>query len=287
MNCTDKKCCEGNCKPEEEVRQQVREQYSKIATQKCCGTGVSCCGSAPQAADQLAKTLGYTVEQLKMLPEGANMGLSCGNPSDVASLKEGDIVLDLGSGGGMDVFVAGLTVGQTGRAIGVDMTAAMIDKARQNAKIFTERSGLSNVEFRLGEIEHLPCADSSVDVVISNCVLNLSQNKEQVWREIFRVLKPNGRVSISDMALLKLLPPQVKQVVNALYGGVTGAVLETQKMVENAGLTNVVLKQKPEYVAAMTSFNDPLYKEVINYLPKDATPSDYLSAVEVQANKPK
>ncbi|CAL5978624.1 Arsenite_methyltransferase [Hexamita inflata] len=288
MSCGDN-CCECNCQPEEEVRTQVREGYSKIAAQTCCGTGVSCCGSAPQAADQLAQTLGYSVEQLKMLPEGTNMGLSCGNPSAVAALKEGEVVLDLGSGGGMDVFIAGLKVGQSGRAIGVDMTAAMIDKARKNAKIFTERSGLSNVEFRLGEIEHLPCADSSVDVIISNCVLNLSQNKEQVWREIFRVLKPNGRVAISDMALLKLLPPQVKQIVNALCGCVTGAVLleETQKLVEKVGLINVVLKQKPEYVAAMTSFKDPLYKEVINYLPKDASVQDYLTSVEVQATKPK
>ena len=174
----------------ETVRQTVREGYGKIAVSDnaCCGSGVSCCGSSPEAAAALVKHIGYSGDDLAVLPEGANMGLSCGNPTAIAALQSGEVVLDLGAGGGFDVFIAGRKVGAGGRAIGVDMTAEMLGKARRNAVEYRTRTGFANVEFRLGEIEHLPVADASIDVVISNCVLNLSPDKPQVWREMARVL---------------------------------------------------------------------------------------------------
>jgi len=274
----------------ETIRQTVREGYGKIArtSSTCCNQGVSCCGSAPAEADQLAQHIGYSAEELAALPEGTNMGLSCGNPNALAALKPGEVVLDLGSGGGFDVFIAGRKVGPTGRAIGVDMTADMIAKARQNARIYRERSGLDNVEFRLGEIEHLPLADASVDVVISNCVLNLSPDKPQVWREIARVLKPEGRVAISDLALLQPLPDAVREMVEALVGCVAGAVLvsETEQMAKAAGLENIVLTPKTDYVDGMTDWQDPLYQKIVSQLPAGAKPSQYITSLEVRATAP-
>jgi SAM-dependent methyltransferase len=203
-------------------------------------------------------------------------------------LKPGEVVLDLGSGGGFDVFIAGRKVGPTGRAIGVDMTAEMISKARKNAASYREQAGFNNVEFRLGEIEHLPVADSSVDAIISNCVINLSPDKAQVWREIARVLKPGGRVAVSDMALLKPLPAAVLKMVEALIGCVAGAALasETECWVREAGLTDIVLTPKAEYVEAMTGFEDPLYQQIVAHLPTGAKPGDYIVSLEVQARKP-
>jgi len=276
---------------QEAVRRMVREGYAKIArdaSSGACGGGVACCGSSPQDSEALAKELGYTVDELKALPEGANLGLSCGNPAALAALKPGEVVLDLGSGGGFDVFVAGPKVGKTGRAIGVDMTPDMLSKARKNIASYRERIGLDNVEFRLGEIEHLPLADNSVDVVISNCVINLSPDKPQVWNEIARVLKPGGRAAISDVALLKPLPVEVLKLVEALVGCVTGAVLasETERMARDAGLQDVVLKSKANYIEAMTSWEDPLYRKIVEHLPAGSKPSEYVTSLEVQARKP-
>ena len=276
----------------EAVRRMVREGYAKIAQDTsagCCGPGVSCCGSAPQDANKLARELGYSVEELKSLPDGANMGLSCGNPAALAALKPGETVLDLGSGGGFDVFIAGRKVGATGRAIGVDMTPEMLGKARRNIVGYRQETGLDNVEFRLGEIEHLPIADNSVDAIISNCVINLSPDKAQVWREMARVLKPGGRVAVSDMALMKPLPPEVLKIVEALVGCVAGAVLvsETGRMTREAGLKDIVLKVKSDYIEAMLDFEDPLYKKVIALLPAGSKASDYITSLEVQALKPK
>ena len=275
---------------EQAVRQLVREGYAKIAQDTstgCCSPGVSCCGSAPPDADKLARELGYSVEELKSLPEGANMGLSCGNPAALAALKPGEVVLDLGSGGGFDVFIAGRKVGASGRAIGVDMTPEMLAKARRNTASYRKETGMDNVEFRLGEIEHLPVADNSVDAIISNCVINLSPAKPQVWREMARVLKPGGRVAVSDMALLKPLPPEVLKMVEALVGCVAGTVLvsETERMAKEAGLVNILLRAKSDYIDGMVVWQDPLHQKIIANLPTGAKPGDYITSLEVQARK--
>jgi len=273
----------------EAVRQKVREGYGKIAGSggSCCGPAPTCCGSGPVASENLAKHIGYSAEELAALPEGANMGLSCGNPNALAALQAGEVVLDLGAGGGFDVFIAGRKVGPTGRAIGVDMTPEMLAKARKNIGTYRERTGLNNAEFRLGEIEHLPVADASVDVVMSNCVLNLSPDKAQVWREIARVLKPCGRVAVSDLALLKPLPPTVAESVEALVGCVVGAVLvsETERMAKEAGLGEIVLKAKSGYIDGMVDWQDPLYQKIVADLPAGMKPSDYITSLEITARK--
>ena len=274
-----------NLDTKEQIREAVREGYGKIAKTggSCCSS--SCCGSG--AAGEVAKSVGYSEAELATLPEGANMGLSCGNPTAIASLKPGEVVLDLGSGGGFDAFIAGPKVGPTGRVIGVDMTPDMLGKARQGIATYRKRTGLDNVEFRLGEIEHLPLADSSVDVAISNCVLNLSPDKPQVWREIARALKPGGRVAISDLALLKPLPEDIRQMIEALVGCIAGAVLvdQTKAMAEAAGLVDIVLTPKPGYIDAMVDWNDPLYRKIIERLPRGAKASDYVVSLEVTAKK--
>ena len=236
----------------------------------------------------MAQAIGYDAAELAELPEGANMGLSCGNPVALAALKEGEVVVDLGSGGGFDVFIAGRKVGPEGRSIGVDMTPEMVSKARRNAEQYRASTGFDNVEFRLGEIEHLPLADNFADVVISNCVINLSPEKSQVWREIARVLKPGGRAAVSDLALLKPLPEELRGTVEALVGCIAGAVLveETERMVQEAGLKEVELTTKPGYIEAMTSMNDPLYRKVLDALPEGAKPGDYIVSLEVNARKP-
>jgi len=231
--------------------------------------------------------IGYARDEMGAVPEGANMGLSCGNPTAIALLRPGEVVLDLGSGGGFDCFVAGPRVGAHGRVIGIDMTAEMIAKARRNLSIYREQSGLDNVEFRLGEIEHLPVADASIDVVISNCVLNLSPDKQQVWNEIARVLKPGGRVAVSDLALRRPLPEAIRADVEALVGCVAGAVLidETRRMIEGAGLVDAVLTPKPEYIEAMTHWEDPLYRKIVSGLPANTTPSDFITSLDVTARR--
>jgi small redox-active disulfide protein 2 len=276
----------------ETVRRMVREGYAKIAQDNsagCCGTSVSCCGSAPQDAQKLARELGYSVEELKSLPDGANMGLSCGNPAALAALRPGEVVLDLGSGGGFDVFIAGRKVGATGRAIGVDMTPEMLAKARRNAAGYREQTGLDNVEFHLGEIEHLPVADNSVDAIISNCVINLSPDKPQVWREMARALKPGGRVAVSDIALLRPLPHAVREMVEALVGCVAGAVLasDTERMAREAGLRDIVLTKKSDFLKAKADWNDPLYRKIAEHLPAGTEAADFITSLEIRARKTK
>jgi AhpD family alkylhydroperoxidase len=273
----------------EGIRKAVRAGYGQIAKTggSCCGATPTCGNPTPAGSEALAKLVGYSAEELAALPEGANMGLSCGNPNVLAALRPGEVVLDLGSGGGFDAFIAARKVGATGRALGVDMTPEMLAKARNNIGPYRKRSGLDNVEFRLGEIEHLPIADNSVDVVISNCVINLSPDKPQVWREIARVLKPGGRVAVSDLALLKPLPAEILKMVEALVGCVAGAVRvsETERMAREAGLTEIRLNPKKDYLAAMTDWNDPLYKKIIEHLPAGSGPADYITSLEVTASK--
>lgn len=284
----------------EAVRDSVRSGYTAIAqsgtwtaldaetTSSSCCSGGGCCGPSGFSADALAIAVGYSQAELDHLPEGANMGLSCGNPTAIASLRSGEVVVDLGSGGGFDCFLAGRRVGNAGRVIGVDMTPAMLTKARRNIDAYRRQSGLDNVEFRLGEIEHLPVADASVDVVMSNCVLNLSVDKPRVWREIARVLKPGGRVAISDLALRKPLPEAIVQNVTALVGCVAGAVLvdETRRQVAAAGLVASELTENDEYVRAMTQWQDPLYRTIAAALNPGETIADYITSLSITAVKP-
>jgi len=274
-------------KSSEQIREEVRAGYAGIATVQQCSCNTGCCGGSPTDPEQLAKALGYDAESLAHLPEGANMGLSCGNPVAIAALQEGQVVLDLGSGGGFDVFQAGVKVKASGRVIGVDMTHEMITLARKNTEHYRQRTGLDNVEFRLGEIEHLPVADSSVDVVLSNCVINLSPTKPQVWREIFRVLKPAGKVSISDLALLKPLPDNIRDMVAALVGCVAGAALvdDTENMLKTAGFTSIKLTPKPDYVKNMVAWNDPLYREITAALPENENMENYIVSLSIEAQK--
>lgn len=262
------------------IREIVRDGYAKVATRQ----GTSCCGSG---GEQLAEVVGYSQSDLEALPEGANMGLSCGNPTALAALREGEVVLDLGSGGGFDVFVAGPRVGARGRVIGVDMTPEMISKARRNIAAYRERTGLDNVEFRLGEIEHLPAADASVDVIISNCVINLSPDKRRVWQELARVLRPGGRVAVSDLALLRPLPQEVREMVEAMVGCVAGAieVAETERIAREAGLIDVRIEPKASYVEAMTEWQDPLWRKICERLPEGESPADYVASVDITARR--
>ena len=222
----------------EQIKKVVRERYAKIVKQEsfCCGTIESSCGSS-NSAHKISKIIGYSDEELKAVPEDSNLGLGCGNPVAFASLGEGEVVLDLGSGAGFDCFLTANKVGKNGRVIGVDMTPEMIEKARENSK----KGNYENVEFRLGEIENLPVADNSVDVVISNCVIVLSPDKRKVFSEAFRVLKPGGRLMISDIVLLSQLPDFIKNSIEAYIGCVSGAMIKDEyiRKIEAAGFHNV------------------------------------------------
>ncbi|MHC4777653.1 MAG: arsenite methyltransferase [Planctomycetota bacterium] len=293
--CDDKKkapnagCCGEDRTDGEKVRQTVRDAYGKIAREagSCCGPS-TCCGPGNDA-DTLARNIGYTPDELASLPEGANMGLSCGNPTALASLGEGEVVVDLGSGGGFDIFLAARKVGPSGRAIGVDMTSDMLSTARRNALTFMDETGMENVEFRLGEIENLPLADNSVDVVLSNCVINLSPDKQRVWRDVARVLKPGGRVAVSDLALLKPIPEALRESVSALVGCVAGAVLveETRAMLESAGFVEIALEPKTDLVESMESWSDSFYAAIVEHLPQGEKVSDYVTSLSISAKKPK
>ena len=222
---------------EEKIKKIVRKRYAKVAktSGSCCASNVSCC-SAPSDS-QVSKMIGYSQDEMQAVPEGANLGLGCGNPTALASLKEGERVLDLGSGGGFDCFLAAKKVGKNGKVIGVDMTPEMLDKARSNAA----KGKYANVEFRLGEIENLPVADNSVDVIISNCVINLAPNKKRVFEEAFRVLASNGRLMVSDIVLLKALPKAIQENVEAYAGCISGAEIKDKyiELIQKAGFRNV------------------------------------------------
>ncbi len=230
---------------EEKVKKIVRNRYAKVAKSNgsCCASSVNCCSKPTD--EQVSKLVGYSQEELNAVPEGANLGLGCGNPTALASLKEGERVLDLGSGAGFDCFLASKKVGKSGKVIGVDMTPEMLDKARSNAK----KGKYTNVEFRLGEIENLPVADNSVDVIISNCVINLAPNKKRVFEEAFRVLAPKGRLMVSDIVLLKDLPKAIQENVEAYAGCISGAELKQNyiELMRKSGFKEVKILQEKVY----------------------------------------
>ena len=245
---------------DEDIRKAVRKKYSTIAKEErsCCGARGTCqCGDTTEAK---SKRIGYTEEELSSVPEGANMGLGCGNPVALASLKEGETVLDLGSGGGFDALLAARRVGENGKVIGVDMTPEMLEKARSNAR----KGKLQNIEFRLGEIEYLPVADNSVDAIISNCVINLSTDKGRVFNEAHRVLRSGGRLMVSDIVLLEKLPDFLKDSVEALTGCIAGAMLKDDyiQTIQKAGFKDVSIMGESVY--PITSLiNEPKVKAAI------------------------
>ena len=246
----------------EDIKKKVRESYARIAEQGsscCCGPSSSCCGST-DTLQEISRGIGYSDEEIATVPNGANLGLGCGNPVAMASLKEGDIVLDLGSGAGFDCFLAANKVGEKGRIIGVDMTPEMVSRARKNAA----KGDYNNVEFRLGEIENLPVADASVDVVISNCVINLAPDKTRVFNEVFRVLKSGGRVMVSDIVLLKPLPDSIRNSVEAYVACIAGAALKDEYLgaIEAAGFEDITVLGEA-VVPADLVLNDPTAQTII------------------------
>ena len=252
----------------DEIRASVRKNYAKVAkgaNSGCCGSG-GCCGGAPINVSEASYGIGYSEDDLASTPSESNMGLGCGNPLAIASLKEGEVVLDLGSGGGFDCFLARRQVGESGYVIGVDMTSDMIELARRNAV----KSGYKNVEFRLGEIEHLPVKDSLIDVIISNCVINLSPDKEQVFKEAFRVLKPGGRLSISDVVAIERLPEKMKHDLDAIASCIGGAehVEDLRVMMQKAGFKNINLipKSNSREVIESWNFGEHVEDYVASYL---------------------
>lgn len=248
---------------DEEIRKTVRERYGSIAVKdnSCCGPTNSCCGGG--SADTISQSVGYSDEELGAVPDGANLGLGCGNPTALASLKEGETVIDLGSGAGFDCFLAANIVGETGKVIGIDMTPEMLEKARENAR----KGNYDNVEFRLGEIENLPVADNSADVVISNCVINLSPDKSRVFKEAFRVLKPGGRLMVSDVVLLEELPDFIRNSTAAYIGCVSGAMLKEDYLatIRDAGFGEVKILEETSFPLEFIA-DDPLAQEVIGKL---------------------
>jgi arsenite methyltransferase len=277
-----------------EIKKTVREKYGAIARERgsSCGCAISaqsCCGGSTSSSNvnTISKSVGYSDADISSVPDGANLGLGCGNPIALASLKAGETVLDLGSGAGFDCFLAAAKVGAKGKVIGVDMTPDMLDKARENCR----KGGYGNVEFRLGEIENLPVADNSVDVIISNCVINLAPDKKKVFSEAFRVLKPGGRVMVSDMVLLKELPEKIKSSVEAYIGCVAGASLKEDylSIIANAGFKNVNVNDETIFITG-DMFNDPMVKDIVKQLkmPKEelADMANSVVSIKVSAIKP-
>jgi arsenite methyltransferase len=276
---------------EQEIKSAVRKHYATIAVgdrEGCCAPASSegsCCSSSAAPAD-LSRKIGYAEQDLAEVPEGANLGLGCGNPVALASLREGEVVVDLGSGAGFDCFLAARRVGESGRVIGVDMTHEMLEKARENAR----KGGYGNVEFRLGEIENLPVADGTADVIISNCVINLSTDKERVFRESFRVLKPGGRLMVSDLVLSKPLPASVRRSLEAYAGCISGALMKEEYLnaVRAAGFSEVRIAGESVYPVGSSH---PDETELALFRDENVTPAEMRAAAEavvslkVQATK--
>jgi SAM-dependent methyltransferase len=258
----------------DETRQIVRQKYSRVveSNQGCCSCAPGCCGAPAVDAGSISQGLGYSGAEVAAVPEGANLGLGCGNPQAIASLKPGETILDLGSGGGFDCFLAARQVGDAGRVIGVDMTPEMISKARANA----EKGGYRNVEFRLGEIENLPVADQTADVLISNCVINLSPDKPRVFAEIYRALKPGGRLAVSDVVATAPLPDNLRRDMALYTGCIAGAsmIAEVEAMLKACGFVDIRATPKDE----SKSF-------IRNWAP-GTNVTDYVVSANIQAVKP-
>lgn len=270
------------------VREAVRSRYAGIAEAKTglddavgekgcgCQPGPACCdqtvSNAPADEMEVSRRLGYSEEELASVPDGANLGLGCGNPQAIAALRPGEIVLDLGSGAGFDCFLAARAVGSDGAVIGVDMTSEMVGKARENAL----KGGYGNVEFRLGEIERLPVADATVDVVISNCVINLSPDKPAVFREAYRVLKPGGRIAVSDVVATATLPEEWLDDMRLLSACISGAAMvdEVETMLADAGFTDIDVRPVEES------------REFIREWEPGNRLEDYVRSASIQAVKP-
>lgn len=242
---------------EQNIKKAVRENYAKVASSnsRCCGSSsVSCC-LGPGMEKEISSGIGYSKEEMDKVPEGSNLGLGCGNPVALASIKKGEIVLDLGSGAGFDCFLAAEKVGPEGKVIGVDMTPEMINKANENA----EKGGYKNVEFRLGEIENLPVEDNSVNLIISNCVVNLSPDKGKVFKEAYRVLKPDGRMMVSDIVLTEELPDFIKNDTSAYVSCVSGATIKDEylKLIKNAGFIAIKVLDEANFPVSFTGNDNP------------------------------
>lgn len=246
----------------ERIKDDVRKSYARIAKgiqTSCCGPKQSCCSKRILAQD-ISKKIGYTNDELSCLPEGANLGLGCGNPVALASLNHGEVVLDLGSGAGIDCFLAARQVGPTGKVIGLDMTAEMVAKARDNAR----KGGFENIEFRLGDIENMPVEKDSVDVIISNCVINLVPDKTRAFAETYRVLKAGGRMMISDIVLTKELPVAIKESVEAYVGCLSGAVMKEEylRLIKKAGFQEVQIQSEQPFPLDVMG-NDPAANAIV------------------------
>jgi arsenite methyltransferase len=269
------------------VKKIVREGYAEVVKGKssCCTPKSSCCG-ATNIAEDISKKIGYTDEEMKSVPQGSNLGLGCGNPVALASLKAGEIVLDLGSGAGFDCFLAANKVGKAGKVIGVDMTPEMLEKARENAR----KGNYENIEFRLGEIENLPVADNAVDAIISNCVINLSPDKKRVFEEAFRVLKPGGRLMVSDIVVLKELPDAIKNSIAAYIGCLSGAMMKEDYLaaIKSAGFKNITVVSEDGFDIDCMA-NDPTAQAIVEDLKISAMElssiADAVRSVKVQAVK--
>ncbi len=273
---------------EEKIKGAVRDAYAKVAKDEPRSFAVNrCCGGSSIFVRDISLAVGYKKEELDAVPEGANLGLGCGNPTALASLKKGETVLDLGAGAGFDCFLAANNVGVDGMVIGVDMTPEMVDKARSNAR----QGGYKNVDFRLGELEHLPVADHSVDVLISNCVINLTPDKAAVFNEAFRVLKPGGRFAVSDIVLLKALPDAVKQSVAAFVGCLSGAIMKAAYLetIRTAGFKDVRVVDEAAFSLDCMA-NDPTAQTIgssLSLTPEELNDvSDAISSIKVVGEKP-
>lgn len=286
-NTDNRQCCDdspqsgtqhNSSRQADDIRTQVRDSYAKVAAASdsgsCCGTASSCCGVSDDIDINTLNSLrlGYSQADLDSVPAGADMGLGCGNPRAIAALKPGQVVVDLGSGGGFDAFLAAREVGEAGQVIGVDMTPEMISKARSNA----DKASFTNVDFRLGEIEHLPVANNTVDVIISNCVINLSPNKPQVFQEAFRILKPGGRLAISDVVATIELPETLRSDPQLYAGCMAGAmqINELEILLQEAGFTETRITPKDES------------RDFIRDWAPEHGVEDYVVSAYIQAKKP-